>query len=1135
MNCKMNGPKRLVSIARVGCVGFLVAIIGCSTASLSSRAERWSQVTSPNDLDLPIAKGPFEPTAESLTQYQYPDWFRDAKFGIWAHWGPQAVPMDGDWYARGMYEPGNKHYTYHLEHYGHPSEFGYRDIIPLWKAEKWDPDRLMDLYKRAGAKYFVSMGSHHDNFFLWDSELHGWNSVKMGPKRDVVGDWQKAAQKYGLKFGVSEHLGASFTWFQSSHRADREGPKAGVPYDGANPAYQDLYHFPAEPNDRGWYSRNPRWQQQWYDEIKELVDNYHPDLLYTDGQVPFNNVVGYSMIAHLYNDSAARNNGQAKVVYTCKQASGGRWVQDLERGVMAGIDAYPWQTDTSIGDWYYNRNWKFRPVSWVIYMLVDNVSKNGNLLLNVVQRPDGSLDPEVEQMLEELAQWNAVFGEAIFGTRPWLTYGESYIRARRSRRFEENYQYNAKEIRFTTKESTLYALTLGWPEDRTIAIRSLAKPAGSDINRIEQISLLGYDGKIEWRQTADGLTVTLPEQKVSEYTAALKITGSALTNVPYATPVTVASPDGRIEVEIRTDPAGQLTWSVHRQGQTVLAPAPLGLTVDDRNLGQSVTFGQPRTRTIDEQYPTWGNHSTAVNRCNEAVIPVECAGGVKYELEVRAFDDGAAVRSHVPLDDRSHTITGEATSFSLPLDSKAWWARYDGSYEQPCRSGTLADIPAGALAPPITFKLGENLYVSLTEANNDSFPDMGLERDGTFLKAVFPASAKGWSQQGSIVTPWRVALIAEGLNALVNSDIVTNLCPPPPPELAGADWIKPGRSLWQWWAIGAPRLDDQKQWIDAARKLGFEYYLIDDGWRRWRSPDKDQWQCLKEVIDYARTQDVGSLVWVNSSEMRTDSTRRAYLEKVAALGAVGIKIDFVPACTAAITRWYEGALKDTAELHLLCNFHGAVKPTGRHRTWPHELTREAVRGHEWHMTRYRRVQAADHDQIVLFTRFLAGPADYTPTAFDPKEMVGYTWAHLLAQAVDMTSPLLHFAGGYQDFIGNPAEDLLRHLPSTWDETIVLPGSEIGKTVGFARRRDQEWYIGLLNGGEVATLQIDLSFLGQGPWQAEVFGDDPDDPAAFKRETKAVQASDKLAASMSPRGGAVVRITKTVSRQSGLSD
>jgi alpha-glucosidase len=593
------------------------------------------------------------------------------------------------------------------------------------------------------------------------------------------------------------------------------------------------------------------------------------------------------------------------------------------------------------------------------------------------------------------------------------------------------------------------------------------------------------------------------------------------------TAVTVNSPNGKIKIEIRADANNQLTWSVQHQGQPVLAAAPLGLTIDGNDIGRSVKLSAPRTRTIDERYPTFGNHSVAVNHCNGAVIPVESGGKMKYELDVRAFDDGAAVRIRVTLDDNQHNIAGETTSFALPLGSQAWWARYDNGYEQTYRTGALETIPANtSLAPPVTFRLGENLYVSLTEANNDSFPDMGLVRNGAFIKAVFPASARGWAQQGSIVTPWRVAIIAEGLNALVNSDIITNLCPPPSAELAKADWIKPGRSLWQWWAIGAPRLDDQKDWIDAAKKLGFEYYLIDDGWRNWRSADKDQWQCLKEVIDYARTQGVRALVWVNSSEMRTDATRRAYLEKVAALGAAGIKIDFISACTAQITRWYEGALKDTAELHLLCNFHGAVKPTGRRRTWPQELTREAVRGHEYHMTRYRRVQAADHDEIVLFTRFLAGPADYTPTAFDTREMVGYTWAHLLAQAVDMTSPLLHFAGGYQDFIGNPAEDLLRHLPSTWDETIVLPGSEIGKTAGFARRRGQEWYIGVLNGGEAATLQIDLSFLGSGKWQAEVFGDDTDNPATFKRESKIVTATDKLTASMSPRGGSVIWFTKS---------
>ena len=520
--------------------------------------------------NLAIAPGPFQPTLDSLKQYQFPEWFRDAKFGIWAHWGPQAVPMDGDWYARGMYEPGNKHYRYHTNHYGHPSEFGYKDIIPLWKAEKWDPDRLMGLYQKAGAKYFVSMGSHHDNFFLWNSKLHRWNAVNMGPHRDVVGEWQKAAKKYGLHFGVSEHLGASFTWFQSSHRSDPTGPKAGVPYDGANSNYWDLYHFPAEAGDTAWYSKNPKWQQQWFSEIKELVDNYHPDLLYSDGGVPFGNEVGLSLIAHLYNQDAARHGGKVEAIYNCKQKSEGRWVEDLERGIMPKIEAYPWQTDTSIGDWFYDRNWKFRPVSWVIHMLVDNVSKNGNLLLNVVQRPDGSVDPEVETMLQQLAVWNGIHGEAIFGTRPWLVYGESAVKVRGGA-FREDYKYNAKEIRFTTKGATLYAIALGWPEDGRLVVHSLAKPAGQNVNQITAVSLLGYDGKVDWKQTPDGLTVTLPGKKVSEFSAALKITGTVLTNVPFTVTAASLVPDDKGNFKLAAEDAdlnGEQIGTEERGGQS---------------------------------------------------------------------------------------------------------------------------------------------------------------------------------------------------------------------------------------------------------------------------------------------------------------------------------------------------------------------------------------------------------------------------------------------------------------------------------------------------------------------------------------------------------------------------------------
>lgn len=504
-----------------------------------------------SNLALPIAPGFFQPTMDSLTNYHCPEWFRDAKFGIWAHWGPQAVPMDGDWYARQMYQQGHAQYKDHLEHYGHPSTNGYKDIIPLWKAEKWDPDRLMRLYKRAGAKYFVSMGSHHDNFFLWNSKLHRWNAVNMGPHRDVVGTWQKAAKKNGLKFGVSEHLGASFTWFQDSHKSDKTGPLAGIPYDGADPKYEDLYHFPAEPGDTGWYSTNPRWHQIWFNEIKELVDNYHPDLLYTDGGVPFANEVGRSMIAHLYNSDASRHGGKVEAIYTCKQKSEGRWVEDLERGVMPGINPYPWQTDTSIGDWFYNRNWKFRPVSWTIHMLVDIVSKNGNLLLNVVQRPDGSIDPDVEQMLRELAGWVSIHGEAIYSTRPWLVYGEGAVRTKGGH-FHEDFQYTAKDIRFTTKGKVLYAVALGWPEDGKLVVKSLASTGAG---KITAVSLLGSKEKLTWNRTPKGLEVTLPPQRLSPYTCALRIKGSDLKPAPLVEETALVQPDAKGELLLAADSA----------------------------------------------------------------------------------------------------------------------------------------------------------------------------------------------------------------------------------------------------------------------------------------------------------------------------------------------------------------------------------------------------------------------------------------------------------------------------------------------------------------------------------------------------------------------------------------------------
>ena len=452
----------------------------------------------------------FQPTLESFKAYRIPEWFRDAKFGIWSHWGPQAVPRQGDWYAKKMYQQGSADYLYHLAHYGHPSKFGYKDIIPLWNAQKWNPDQLMALYKKAGAKYFVSMATHHDDFFLWNSKLHPWNAVNMGPKKDVVATWQKAAKKLGLRFGVSEHLAASYTWYQPSHGADTSGPMKGVPYDGANPEYAELYHTQAAPGDKGWLSNNEAWHKKWLASIKELIDGYHPDLLYSDSKLPFD-AYGREMLAYYYNEDIKKNKGNLEAVYNCKEPSYGMWSEDLERGVMDSISPFPWQTDTSIGDWYYREGQKYKSSTEIIQMLVDIVSKNGNLLINIVQTPEGDIEQDMIQTLEEIGKWTSSNGEAIYGSRPWKIFGENPPNAAvvKAAMFnEKNIKYNSSNIRYTINKGKLYAFLLGVPKE-DIVIKTLGLQS-KVTEKIKSIQLLGSGEKIKWQQNNDALVITKP-------------------------------------------------------------------------------------------------------------------------------------------------------------------------------------------------------------------------------------------------------------------------------------------------------------------------------------------------------------------------------------------------------------------------------------------------------------------------------------------------------------------------------------------------------------------------------------------------------------------------------------------------
>ncbi|MEK6794145.1 MAG: alpha-L-fucosidase [Spirochaetota bacterium] len=483
----------------------------------------------------PIAKGPFTPAWGSLGTFQCPAWFRDAKFGIWSHWGPQSVPMFGDWYARHMYTPGHPQYNHHLRTCGHPSKFGWKDMIPLWKAERFDPEGLMKIYTDAGAKYFVAQAAHHDNFDNWDSKHHRWNAATMGPKKDIVRLWHDAARKFDLPFGLTEHLGAAYTWWITNKMADIDGAFAGAPYDGNDRANDDLYlpHTKAEIEEGirlhkegkrlQWYTDNPYWHERWYLRVKDMIDQFEPDLLYSDGELPFGET-GLAIVAHLYNVSAKRHGGTNNAVYNQKNKDpkfAATGVFDIERGQMDEAASSPWQTDTCVGGWFYDVRQTYKSAKQIIETLVDIVSKNGNLLLNFTQRPDGTLDEECHHILKGITAWTSVNGEGIFGTRPWKKAAEGPSRFVQKATFEEKpVEWTSADFRFTQKDAAVYAFQMKCPEDRGAYIRSLGRAAG----KVKSVAVLGSSEAITFRQLEDCLFVQLPKEMTCPHTPCIKVT-----------------------------------------------------------------------------------------------------------------------------------------------------------------------------------------------------------------------------------------------------------------------------------------------------------------------------------------------------------------------------------------------------------------------------------------------------------------------------------------------------------------------------------------------------------------------------------------------------------------------------------
>lgn len=513
----------------------------------------------------PVMKGEYEASWESLSAYEVPEWFRDAKFGIWAHWGPQCVEGSGDWMARSLYIEGSNEYKYHVENYGHPSEVGFKDILPLFTAERWDPDYLVGLYKRIGAKYFFALGNHHDNFDLWDSQYQEWNSKAIGPKKDILAGWAEACKKHGLKFGVSLHAEHAWSWYEPSRRYDRNGPKAGVPYDGRitkedgkgkwwegfDP--QNLY-AQNHPDSYGTWS-DGMIHSQWawgngvsipteeyctnfYNRTLDVINRYNPDLLYFDATVmPLYPIcdAGLKIAAHFYNHNKATHPKDFSAVMFGKILNKEQQeaiVWDVERGAPNYIMERPWQTCSCIGGWHYNsdiykNNW-YKSAADVVKLLADVVSKNGNLLLSVPLRADGTFDEKEEKIINEIGDWMAVNGECIYSTRPWHIFGEgpiadSNIELNAQGFNEGSYtKAGAEEIRFTQTPSHLYAIVLGLPENKEINIRSLGTGSVYYKKNIKNVELVGY-GKVKCKRTPEGLKITLPSDAACEIAPVIKI------------------------------------------------------------------------------------------------------------------------------------------------------------------------------------------------------------------------------------------------------------------------------------------------------------------------------------------------------------------------------------------------------------------------------------------------------------------------------------------------------------------------------------------------------------------------------------------------------------------------------------
>jgi len=620
---------------------------------------------------------------------------------------------------------------------------------------------------------------------------------------------------------------------------------------------------------------------------------------------------------------------------------------------------------------------------------------------------------------------------------------------------------------------------------------------------------------------------------------------------PAADQVQVLSPDGNVQLKFLLD-QGRLNYTVTFKDKPVIETSRVQFSLDGVDLSQGLELGRVEQYKVKETYPWRGVHSQAVNNCNGARISLKHSkSNTSYTLDARSFNDAVAFRYIIP-GGESVRVPDEATTFVIPAGSTVWYHDLEGHYEGVHEKNDVADIRDGQwVAPPMTFKLPDGTgYASITEAALTNYSGMALQCDGNRgfnlvlghkhhvsypyrlrYKDEIERVSRPAAISGTITSPWRVVMIGADLNTLVNCDVVHNLCPPPDPNLfpkgINTDWLKPGRAVWRYLDGGGSSLEDMKEFSRLAGHpstglgtgLGFEYHVIEGFWSRWSDEQ------IKELVDYSRRQGVGLWFWRHSRELRTPEAREAFFKRLHDLGVVGAKIDFFDHEHKDVIDHYTALLKEAAKYHVLVNFHGANKPTGEARTWPNEMVREAVRG----MEASKLADRATHNVTLPFTRYLAGHGDYTPVHFGARR-ANTTWTHQIATAAVFNSPLLTYGAQPANILKNPGVEMIKSIPAVWEETIVLPVSQIGEIAAFARRSGDTWFLAILNGLAARTVEIPLSFLstrletglGQSEYRAMLLRDNKVDAAAVEVENTTLRRSDSLAIELVAGGGFIAR-------------